>query len=183
LTKEEINNISEKELIEKCSNNERYYQEILYRKYADKMFTVAKIYSHNEQDACDILQDSFLTIFKYINNFRFEGSFEGWIRKITINTAFKLYHKKTREQENKNEFIKSIETKINDIIENINANEIIEMVNALPEKAGLVLKLHIIEGYKHKEIAELLGINEGTSKSQLNRARSLLIEQINKKNG
>ncbi|PCH91085.1 MAG: RNA polymerase subunit sigma-24 [Bacteroidetes bacterium] len=156
---------------------------MLYRKYADKMFTVCLTYSDDEDDACDILQDSFIKVFRNLPKFNFDGSFEGWIRRIVVNTALELHRKRLREKENLNVYETYIEPRIDSALDAIHSNELIKLVNELPFKASLVLKLYAIEGYSHKEIAEQLAITVGTSKSQLNRARSLLKESINKLNG
>ncbi len=176
----EENNISDKELIQHCIKNNRHYQEILYRRYADKMYSVCLTYSENDDDACDILQDGFIKVFRKLHKYSFEGSFEGWIRRIIVNTAIELYRKKKREKEVFMQYHNTISPKnFNEILDKISARELIKLVNKLPFKAGLVLKLFAIEGYSHIEIAKQLGITTGTSKSQLNRARTLLKEYIN----
>ena len=175
--------ISEKELVERCIADERQYQEILYRQYADKMFTVCLTYSDNEDDACDILQEGFIKVFRNLNDFRFEGSFEGWVRRIIVNTALEHYRKRVRIEENLSVYKTFIEPKIETILDTINADELIKLVNELPSKAAMVLKLYAIEGYGHKEIAKQLGVTVGTTKSQLNRARFLLKESISKTHG
>ena len=178
-----VNKITEKELVEKCIADERQYQEMLYRKYADKMFTVCLTYTDNEDDACDILQEGFIKVFRNLHKFNFEGSFEGWVRRIIVNTALEHYRKRVRIEENLSVYKTYIEPKIDGILDTINADELIKQVNELPSKAAMVLKLYAIEGYGHKEIAEQLGVTVGTSKSQLNRARFLLKESISKING
>jgi len=180
----EINTISDKELVKRCIAYERKYQEMLYRKYADKMYSVAMIYSNNnEDDASDILQNGFIQVFKKIHTFKFNGSLESWIRRIIVNKAIELYRKKVRERDNIAEYKTFAETETEGILGNINADDLIKLVNSLPSKASVVLKLFAVEGYSHKEIAEKLKIKEGTSKSQLNRARHLLKEAISKQNG
>lgn len=170
--------ISEKELIERCITKERQYQERLYRKYADKMFRVCLTYTKDEDEACDVLQDAFIKVFASLNSYTFSGSFEGWIRRIVVNTALSHYQRKHREIENLSLYKTYGEPAVETVIDNINAEAVIELVNKLPEKAGLVLKLYAIEGYDHKEISGLMNISVGTSKSQLNRARSLLKEAL-----
>ena len=170
--------ISDKELIERCIARERQYQEMLYRKYADKMFNVCLTYTKDEDEACDVLQDSFIKVFSSLNSYTFNGSFEGWIRRIVVNTALSHYQRKRRETESLSLYKTYVEPAVDTILNGINAEAIIELVNKLPEKAGLVLKLYAIEGYDHKEISELMNISVGTSKSQLNRARNLLQEAM-----
>lgn len=170
--------MSDKELIERCIANERQYQEVLYRKYADKMFNVCLTYTKDEDEACDVLQDGFIRVFGSLSSFTNNGSFEGWVRKIMVNTAITHYRKKRRETENLSLYKNYIEPAVDNILDSFNSDAIIEMVTSLPEKAGLVLKLYAVEGYNHQEIADLMGISVGTSKSQLNRARFLLKESM-----
>lgn len=173
----------EKILIEKCIKQDRVAQEKLYREYADHMFSICLIYTDNEDEACDVLQDGFIKVFKNISKFRRESNLGGWIRRIFINEALTLYRKKKRKREVLEEYKGTLEPNVQNIIEKINATELVKMVNALPSKASMVIKLYAIEGYKHKEIAELLGISIGTSKSQLSRARVMLKEMMAKENG
>ena len=170
--------ISDKELIERCIAHERQCQEMLYRKYADKMFNVCLTYTKDEDEACDVLQDAFIKVFASLNSYTFNGSFEGWIRRIVVNTALSHYQKKRKETESLSLYKAYVEPAVNTILDGINTEAVIELVNKLPQKAGLVLKLYAIEGYDHKEISELMNISIGTSKSQLNRARSLLQEAM-----
>jgi len=171
------NNITEKDLVEGCIADERQYQETLYRKYADKMFTVCLTYSDDEDDACDILQEGFIKVFRNLHKFNFEGSFEGWVRRIIVNTALEHYRKRVKEEENLSVYETYIEPQIEGVLDKINSDELIKL------KAAMVLKLYAIEGYGHKEIAEQLGVTVGTSKSQLNRARFLLKESMSKIHG
>ena len=177
------NNITEKDLVEGCIADERKYQEMLDRKYADKMFTVCLTYSDDEDDACDILQEGFIKIFRNLHKFNFEGSFEGWVRRIIVNSALEHYRKRVRKEENQSVYETYIEPQVEGVLDKINSDELIKLVNKLPSKAAMVLKLYAIEGYAHKEIAEQLGVTVGTSKSQLNRARSLLKESMSKIHG
>lgn len=170
--------MSEKELIERCIARERQYQEVLYRKYANKMYNVCLTYTKDEDEACDVLQDGFIKVFASLGSYTHGGSFEGWIRKIMVNTALTQYQKKRKEAENMSVYKTYVEPAVDNILDAINAEAVIALVNKLPEKAGLVLKLYAIEGYDHQEIADLMGTSVGTSKSQLNRARSLLKEAM-----
>ena len=172
--------MQQKELIDKCISNDRKAQETLYRLYADKMYNVCLTYTKDEDEACDVLQEGFVKVFKNLKAYSYNGSFEGWIRKIIVNTALSAYHKRKREREKKEEYVVHTEPIIDNILNDIHAEDLIALVNELPEKAALVLKLFAIEGYEHKEIAKMMGISEGTSKSQLNRARYLLKQAIAK---
>lgn len=176
-------NYSERDLIEQCIADNRQSQEILYRQYADNLYTVCLIYAKSEEDACDVLQESFIKIFRNLSQFNFTGSFEGWLRRIVVNTALEHYRKKKREIDNRSVYQTCIEPLTEGILDAINAKELVKLVNKLPPQAGMVLKLFAIEGYPHKEIAKIMSISEGTSKSQLNYARTLLKQSINKHNG
>lgn len=183
MNKEDLHTISDEQLIKGCISGDRKYQEMLYRKFADKMYNVSLIYTDDEDEACDILQEGFIKVFRKLDTFRFQGSLEGWIRKIVINTALEFYRRKKTEREFQDTYEYFVEPKVDGILEKLNADDIIKLVNQLPSKAALVLKLYAIEGYNHKEIAEIMDISEGTSKSQLNRARFLFKEAIIKRNG
>ncbi|MBC5993993.1 RNA polymerase sigma factor [Pontibacter cellulosilyticus] len=175
--------MSERELIEKCIAKERRAQEMLYRQYADKMYNVCLIYTKDEDEACDVLQEGFIKVFRSLASYEFTGSFEGWVRKIMVNTALAYYQKKKREKEHLDIYQTYIDPLVDSILDRLHADELIALVNQLPSKAGMVLKLFAIEGYDHKEIAELMGTSEGTSRSQLNRARFLLKESIARQEG
>ena len=180
---EENLQFSDQDLVFHCIRHERRYQEILYRRYADDMYSVALIYSDSDEDACDIVQESFIKVFKKLDGFNFDCPLKAWIRKIIVNTALDHFRKKKRELENVQNYIQTVDTEVDEILPAINATELLQMLQRLPKKAAMVLKLFAIEGYCHKEIADMLQITEGTSKSQLNRARSLLKSIITEFNG
>lgn len=170
--------ITDEELVRRCLDDDRSHQEMLYRKFADKMYGVCLTYSKDQDDAADILQEGFIQVFRKLGSFRFDCPLEAWIRRIIVNKALELYRKKKREREVMQDVAAKVVQVADDAIEKIKAEELIRLVNDLPEKAALVLKLYAIEGYAHKEIASMMDISEGTSKSQLNRARALLKEKI-----
>ena len=169
------NNIDERELINRCLNNDRSAHEAFYKLHADKMFSVCMYYAKNRDEACDFLQDGYITVFSKLHLFKFKGSLEGWVRRIMVNTAlshirknkkvFDLFARVEALPEHSEEEID---------LDVIPSKVIIKLVNDLPLKASLVIKLFSIEGYSHQEIADKLEISVGTSKSQLNRARTLL---------
>lgn len=179
----QLQKLADRELIEGCLKNERLYQEALYRKYADGMYRVAWTYARDGDEACDILQDGFINVFRKLNRYKFEGSFEGWIRRIIVNKALEHYRAKRRKEEVIREYNEHQSLSTDDLLSGIQAKDLVKMVNHLPEKAAMVLKLYAIEGYAHREIAHMMGISEGTSKSQLNRARGLLRERIKRLDG
>lgn len=137
-------------------------------------------YAGNYNDAQDILQEGFLKAFEKIRQFSFKGSFEGWLRKIMVNTAlgkYRLHYKLTSIQD----LVTEIESNHDsDIVSDIDAGELIKMIQALSPRYRVVFNLYAIEGYTHKEISDLLNITEGTSKSNLSRARNILQEKVHK---
>lgn len=179
----DINKISEDELLAQCLAHNRRYQEILYRKYASDMYAVSLMYMRNPADAQDILQNAFIRVFQNLSHFEKKGPLRAWIRRIVVNASIDFYKSKKRDSEvfaglppEEERMLNSVS--VNQILGHLNYNDIIKLVNQLPERAQLVLKLYAIEGYKHQEIADMMGINEGTSKSQLNRAKKLLKEAL-----
>lgn len=149
-------------------------QKMLYDRFAPKMYGVCLRYAGNENDANDILQEGFIKVFKNLEKFRREGSFEGWVRRIFVNTAIEHYRKRvklynvTEVQENTAE-----DTNL-DALDNLATKDILNVINELSPGYKAVFNMHVIEGYSHKEIADILGITEGTSKSQLARAKGVL---------
>jgi len=172
----------ERELIERCVKQDLQAQEELYRRFAPKMYGVCLRFARNRMEAEDILQDGFIKVFKHMSDYRFEGVFEGWVRRTFINTAINFYKKKSKDliEINSEKIELSGSTEAN-IIEAINASELLQLIQELPEGYRLVFNLHIIEGYSHKEIGQMLNISENTSKSQLSRARTTLQNIINKR--
>jgi RNA polymerase sigma-70 factor (ECF subfamily) len=170
---------SDLELVQGCKKNKRKYQELLYRKYAKKMYGICLSYAKDRTMAQDMLQDGFVKVFGKIKTFRSEGSLEGWIRRIITNTALDYLRQKTRQFEFIDENQEVEEKKIDvNILEKINSDEILEKVAQLPNGARTVFNLYAVEGFSHKEIAKKLDITEGTSKSQYKRARAMLKDLI-----
>ena len=152
---------------------------MLYKRYARSMYNLALIYENDHDDAKDILQEGFIKIFQNIDCYDRTGSLAGWMKKIITNTAIDHYRKNYNEAQ----FI-PIENIIQpfsneeSVASILNTKDIISQVNRLPDGAKMIFQLFAIEGYSHKEIAELLDISEGTSKSQINRAKQLLQQWI-----
>jgi RNA polymerase sigma factor (sigma-70 family) len=167
--------LSDDDLIRGCRKNNRKSQEMLYRRYARSMFSLCLIYESDRDNAKDILQEAFIKIFSNINCFDRKGTLTCWMKKIITNTAIDHYRKNCREEK----FI-PIENIVHpfsneESVESIlNTKDIISQVKRLPEGARMIFQLHAIEGYSHKEIAKLLKISVGTSKSQISRAKQLL---------
>lgn len=165
------------DLIHGCIQGDRRMQKALYDKYAGKMYAVCLRYMGNADDAQDILQDGFIKVYKNLERFRGEGSFEGWVRRIFVNTAIEQIRKKKNDL-SLTEKEESIELKSVTAIENINEKDLMKVIRELSPGYRAVFNLYVVEGYSHKEIGDMLGISEGTSKSQLARARMILQEKI-----
>ena len=148
----------------------------LYTLYSRTLFGVSLKYSRNYEEAEDNLQDAFLTIFKKIQQYKGKGSFEGWLKRIVINTALQRYRKQqvfeiVNEQQIEQEEV-TVDT------EDISLQFLLKIVQELPDRYRLVFSLYVLDGYPHKEIAKMLSISEGTSKSNLARARLILKEKV-----
>lgn len=169
-------------LIAQCKKQDREAQSLLYSRYADVLFGQCLKYAANYDDAKDYLQDSFITIFAKINQYKGKGSFEGWMKRIAINTVLQSYRKK-REVPLQNEEllrIKESSFELEEVVDTeLPLSFLFRIVQELPEKYRLVFNLYVLDGYSHKEIAEMLNIAEGTSKSNLSRARENLANKIN----
>jgi len=173
--------LSETEKIVKgCLSGNRRDQELLYRRYSPKFYGVSLQYSSDTDEARDILQESFIKIFENLAKFSFEGSFEGWMRRIVVNTALERYRSKyylTRVDDI--DFIDEPEAEPDtEDFAGLEAYDLLNMIMSLPPKYRMVFNLYAIEGYSHKEIGEMLRISEGTSKSNLSRARYILQKKV-----
>ena len=153
-------------------------QELLYKKFSPKMYGVCLRYSGNENDAGDLLQEGFIKIFKNLHKFRGEGSFEGWIRRIFINTSIEYFRKRIKMHNLADIHEYEIEDTDLGSLDLLAEKDILHLVNELSPGYKTVFNLHVIEGYSHKEIAEMLDITEGTSKSQLSRAKAVLKKNL-----
>jgi RNA polymerase sigma-70 factor (ECF subfamily) len=171
-------NYSEEQIINGCIMGDRKMQYMLYQRYAQPMFALCLRYAKDYHMAEDILQDGFIKVFRFIGNFRKEGSFEGWLRRIFINTAIENLRKSVHLFSIVNEEGTPIDVKDENVFDGLEVNDMLEMIQSLSPGYRTVFNLYAIEGYSHKEIAEMLQISEGTSKSQLARARQLLIEKV-----
>ena len=155
-------------------------QEELYRRFSPKMYAVCLRYAGNNEEAEDILQEGFIKVFKKLNSFRSEGSFEGWVRRIFVNTAIEHFRRKrylmpvTEKEEN------TIEGKYLSVLDDLAARDIMMLVQDLSPGYRTVFNLYVVEGYTHKEIADMMNISEGTSKSQLSRAKVILQDMVKK---
>ncbi|TNJ47221.1 sigma-70 family RNA polymerase sigma factor [Tamlana fucoidanivorans] len=172
--------MSLKQLIENCKINDTKAQGELYKLYANKLFALCLKYSRNRVEAEDNLQDAFLVILKKIEQYTFKGSFEGWIKRITINTVLQRYRsEKVFDLISENQ-IEDDEVEIDD--ESLSLDYLLKIIQELPDRYRLVFNLYVLDGYSHKDIADMLNITIGTSKSNLARARQILKQHINQEN-
>ena len=169
---------SDKRLIAQCLKGKARYQKMLYDKYSCKVYPVCYRYAKNEEDAKDILQETFIRVFNKLDTFQDKGSFEGWIRKIAVNTSIRHYQNSLRKLDDRDiEYAPEV-TSDDNILSELNAEDILKKISELPTGYRVVFNMYAIEGYSHKEIAQKLGISEGSSRSQLTRARKCLIEAL-----
>ena len=174
-----INSFNQEEVIAGCLKKQKEFEDQLYKKFAPTMFAICYRYAGNKDDAKDIFQDGFIKVYSQLKNFKTQGSLEGWIKRIFINTALdfckskkyfqiELAEKDFKEEEN------------NDLNENLDIpkEKLFEMISNLPHGYRLVFNLYALENYAHKEIAEVLNIDIGTSKSQLYKARKILKTKV-----
>tara|TARA_R110002049_G_scaffold69218_4_gene179327 strand:+ start:1364 stop:1912 length:549 start_codon:yes stop_codon:yes gene_type:complete len=165
------------ELIIQCKKQNAKAQGELYERYSAVLFSICLRYSPNYAEAEDSLQDAFLTIFKKVEQFKDKGSFEGWMKRITVNTVLQKYRKQrvfdiAREDQIEDEADLDIED------EGIPLDFLLKIIQELPDRYRLVFTMYVLDGYQHKEIAEMLGISDGTSKSNLARARMILKTKV-----
>jgi len=165
-----------KKLIQGCKEQDRDAQEKLYHKFAPKFFTLCLKYSSNYEQAKDTLQEGFIRIFQNISQYKGKGTFEGWMTRIIINTALKEYQNKSVFLSITDDFMEEPEVEVDE--DELTVEYLIQLVQELPERYRLVFNLYVMEGYAHKEIAKMLNITEGTSKSNLSRARQKLKERL-----
>ncbi len=169
------------ELIQCCIKKQRSAQNKLYEMFSSKMMVVCMRYSKNREEAEEILLEGFMRVFSYIQQFNFTGSFEGWMRKIMVNCALQRLRSKSNLYPVIDiETISIEQSGYESIASNIGTKELLKMVQLLPPAYKLVFNLYVFEGMKHREIAALLGISEGTSKSNLSDARTILQKAVSK---
>jgi len=171
------------DLLAELKRNDRRSQEQLYKLLASKMLGVCMRYAKDTFEAEDMLQSGFVKVFKKIGEFRGDGSLEGWIRRIMVNTAIEIYRKNQRMLNvvEIDEVYDAPQTTFD--LNGLEAKDLLKLIQQLSAGYKLVFNLYAIEGYSHKEIGEQLGITEGSSKSQLSRARAILKEKLIKMEG
>jgi len=174
--------VNDLEIIKECARHDRKAQQMLYDKYSRFLLGVCMRYATDKSEAEDILQDSFLKIFFSIGDFSGAGSFAGWMRKVAVNTAITHYHKNLKHRYHIaiDDYV-SVETGTSSFEEDLfTSDELRKVLNELPAGYRMVFNLYAVDGYKHKEIAEMLGIDTNTSKSQYSRAKAALRDKLEK---
>jgi len=167
------------ELIKRCKAGERKAQELLYKRFASKMLGVCIRYAADRMEAEDMLQNGFIRVFQKINDYRGDGSFEGWVRRIMVHSSIEFYRKHHKLMQVVDLGEEAHEQSANpQVTASLAAKDLMMLIQQLPPGYRIVFNLFAIEGYSHKEIAALAGITEGASKSQLSRARSVLKDQV-----
>lgn len=166
------------QIIKASVSGDRKAQERLFNIYAGKMMTVCRRYAKSEAEAEDFLQEGFIRVFTFLGSYESTGSFDAWVRKVFVNTALKQLSKKVIKVENDIDESYNISSYEVDVVSRMSEQEILNVLDRLPMGYKTVFNLFVIEGYNHKEIADMLNIEEGTSRSQLVKARKLLQEKI-----
>ncbi len=169
---------TEESIREGCAKGDRKFQQMLYNMFSAKMFSVCLRYANEYNSAQDLLQEGFVKVFKNIEKFRGDGSFEGWVRRIFVNTAIEHYRKQVNLYALHDSEVKYYEYYDGNALETLKQEDILKMIQTLSDGYRTVFNLYVVEGYSHKEIGDMMGISEGTSKSQLARARYLLQKMI-----
>ena len=175
-----MNNIQIEEIIKGCISGKRKAQKKLYDLYSDDLFGVCLYYSNNRDEAEDVLHEGFMKIFKNISTFKYKSSLFSWMKKIIINTALERYRKQyyLNPLMDLSENIEDINRE--SIINHLSSKDLIKLIQDLSPKYRMVFNMYAIEGYSHKEISKKLNISEGTSKSNLSRARAILQQKVKK---
>ncbi|MCF8713870.1 RNA polymerase sigma factor [Joostella atrarenae] len=168
--------MSLEQLIEQCKKQDRKAQAALYKLYSKKLYSACLKYSRNQAEAEDNLHDSFMVIFSKIEKYSFKGSFEGWMKRVTVNTVLQKYRKEGAFEALPNNLDAEVNVEVVD--EDISLDYLLKLIQELPDRYRLTFNLYVLDGYSHKEIAEMLSISEGTSKSNLARAKMALRNKI-----
>lgn len=174
--------MTEKELIQGCKKEKHSFQKKLYDLYSGKMYAVCLRYGRSNSEAQDMLQDGFIKVFDNIQKFKFEGSFEGWIRRIIINTALNYCRKSSFKQEFLGEDQLKEMVVASKALSNMSEKEIMNVIQSLPDGYRIVFNLYVIEGYNHEEIGQMLNISKNTSRSQLSKGRKYIQNLLKKLN-
>lgn len=180
-----MNKIDDEDIVKGCLKNERYYQELLYEKYSSKMFGICLRYAPDRDIAEDIFQEGFIRVFQTLGQFRWQSALSSWMYKVFVSTAVNYIQRKLKtrfevsiNERNIQEEEELSEQEQDHWMNHISSEEALQMVQNLPEKYRLIVNLYAVDRMNHSEIAQMLGISETTSRSQLSRARKMLNEQL-----
>ncbi|MBX2845384.1 MAG: sigma-70 family RNA polymerase sigma factor [Saprospiraceae bacterium] len=168
-------------LIKGCKKNDRISQQKLYKKYYRYVMYIAFMYTNSEEEAREILNDSFYKVFTKIDTFDDSYPFKPWLRRVTVNTAINHYRKVSKKARHVELTVSHDATTLNEALSSMAYEELVELLNILPPQYKMVFTLYVIEGFKHEEIAEQLDIKVGTSKSNLHRAKQILKKKLDQK--
>jgi RNA polymerase sigma factor (sigma-70 family) len=171
------------DLVTGCKTGSRKAQELLYKHFAGKMLAVCMRYAVDKMEAEDMLQNGFVRVFQKINDYRGEGAFEGWVRRIVVHSSIEYYRKHHKMMQVEIDDTTPGQSANAAAVANLDAKDLMALIQKLSPGYRMVFNLYAIEGYSHKEIGEIMGISEGASKSQLSRARAILKEQVIKMEG
>jgi len=175
--------MTEEAILQGCLNNDATAQKELYNRFSSKMLAVCYRYAHNREDAEDMLQEGFIKVFTQIRSFENRGAFEGWIRRIMVHTCINILKKNKKFNESVDLIHASgVQVKGENVPSIVQAKQVVECIRLLPFGYRTVLNLYAIEGYSHREIAQMLEIEESTSRSQYTRAKAMLEDILVKKN-
>lgn len=179
-----LKELPEQELAARCKGRDPEAQQEVYSRYASTLMAICMRYARNREEAEDLLQDGFIRIFDYLHQYRCEGSLEGWARRVMVTTC--INHTRTRHRELEKEGIdeyheQTLGDGFTDYSVRFELKELLAMVTELPDQYRTVFNLFVIDGYNHQEIADMLGISVGSSKSNLSRARAILQKRITAK--
>ena len=178
--KVQLPNMDEKKLIQSCIKEDKAAQRALYEQFSPKMYYICLRYARHEMEAQDMLQDGFVKVFDHIGKFKFEGSSEGWVRRIMVNTALNYCRKRSFKEE-----VIGLEDYQDQVVSSkaiskLSEQELLQLIQQLPDGYRMVFNLYVIEGYSHKEIGDKLGISESTSRSQLAKSRKWMQNEVTK---
>jgi RNA polymerase sigma factor (sigma-70 family) len=174
--------MTEEAILAGCLRNNATAQKELYARYSPKMLSVCYRFAHNREDAEDMLQEGFIKVFSQIHTFRNQGAFEGWVRRIVVHTCINILKKNKKFNESVDIiYANTLQVREESVPSIVQAKQVVECIRMLPIGYRTVLNLYAIEGYSHKEIADMLDIEESTSRSQYTRARQMLEEILVKK--
>ena len=175
----QITDMTDEQIVEGCIKKNAIAQKHLYEKFVRKMMGVCLRYADSTEEAEDVVQNGFISVFENISSFRGTGPLEGWIRRIMVNTALTNIRKNKKLKQNiELESVEFMLPSTSQSSESFEAQDLLKIIQTLPTGFKTVFNLYAIEGYSHKEIGDILGISEGTSKSQLARAKSILQKKI-----